>query len=336
MSSSTSSSESGIWRGFAVLWLAAALVVTAAILAAAFLLDPYDTGRPGLFAKPGVRPQGPRTAAASRGRDPAFDSAIFGNSHVQLLSPERLGELGAGRFVSLIAPATRPKEQFVLLDWFLRHHARPKAILMGIDGFWCTGDPALPNEKPFPFWLYERALPKYVAGLLRYDLLEEAPRRISYLTGRRAERARPDGFWDYEANYLELGFDRRPDKRADLEKPASIVTPNASGRYPAAGRLADAMARAPAETVFVLLHPPGYATGLPAPGSPAAAADQACKAAFAAVAAARPRTVVIDWRRDGPEVRDPALWFDHTHYRTPVARRIEAEVAAAIRKFPTD
>ena len=35
----------------------------------------------------GVRQQGPRTAAASRGRDPAFNAAIVGNSHIQLLSP---------------------------------------------------------------------------------------------------------------------------------------------------------------------------------------------------------------------------------------------------------
>ena len=53
------------------------LVATAAglvigVLALLMALDPYDTGRGSLFETKGVRPQGPRTANASRGRDPAI------------------------------------------------------------------------------------------------------------------------------------------------------------------------------------------------------------------------------------------------------------------------
>src|SRR3712207_1811410 len=95
-SSSISSSDPsasdlpGRWRRFSLVLVLSAAAALAGLVGLAYAVDPYDTGRSRLFAKAGVRPQGPRTAAASRGRDPAFDAAIVGNSHIQLLSPERL------------------------------------------------------------------------------------------------------------------------------------------------------------------------------------------------------------------------------------------------------
>ena len=91
MSSSISSSDATRpWRRFAALLVLCTAGLIAGIVGVAYAIDPYDSGRSTLFQKRGVRVQGPRTAAASRGRDPAFDAAIVGNSHVQLLSPERL------------------------------------------------------------------------------------------------------------------------------------------------------------------------------------------------------------------------------------------------------
>ncbi len=247
MNSSTSSSDPGAERGwarFALVLVGVAASAMALMLAFLFVLDPFDTGRPGWIEKPGVRPQGPRTAAASRGRDPAFNAAIFGNSHVQLLSPERLNAQTGLAFVSLIAPATHPREQLALLDWFLRHHRGghdgppAKAVIIGVDGNWCTADPALPNEKPFPFWLYERSLLAYAGGLIRFDLLEEAARRIDWLRKRNPPRARPDGYWDYEASNAAQGHEVRLEQRASLEKHEPAVPLNATGRFPAADRLA--------------------------------------------------------------------------------------------------
>lgn len=341
MNSSISSSEglggktpSGrAWLRFARLLALTVPGLALAFLALAFVLDPYDTGRPGLIGKPGVRPQGPRTAAASRGRDPAFNAAIFGNSHVQLLSPENLAARTGQRFVSLIAPATHPKEQLVLLDWFSRNQKEQAAIIIGIDGNWCTGNPALPNEKPFPYWLYDRSLLVYTGGLLRFDLLEEIPRRIGYLLSRTPKRARPDGFWNYEADYIQLGYDKRPDRRARLEKRHDAMPSNPGGPFPAADRLAKALATIPGHVRVILLQPPVFVTALPVSGSAEDQTDKACKAAFATVANRRPYTAIIDWRRDTPEVRDPALWFDHTHYRLPLAARIEASIAATLRSL---
>jgi hypothetical protein len=336
-SSSISSSDAlsgwgDSWRRFVATFLLGAAVLVLGILGAAYALDPYDTGRSSLFHKPGVRPQGPRTAGASRGRDPAFNAAVIGNSHVQLLSPERLNALTGLSFVQLSVPATGPKEQIVLIDWFLHHHPDARALVIGADERWCTADPAMPNVKPFPFWLYSRDRLEYAWGLLRYDALEEMTRRLRYVFSNRAERARPDGYWDYEANYIGLGFDRDPALRARLERPVpSDYAANTTGRFPAAERLRQVAAGWPSQLAVVIVFPPTYARLLPEPGSPGDLSDRACKAALADALAARPKAALVDWRRDRPELRDPTSFFDQTHYRRPVAELVEKDIARAVK-----
>lgn len=342
MSSSTSSSEPGRtptqaagWTNFIATLLAAAALISAAFLTLAFLLDPYDSGRTPLALKEGVRPQGPRTALASRGRDPRFTGAIFGNSHIQLISPEQLREKTGIPFVSLIAPATMPRETLATIDWFLRHHRQPpaRAIVIGIDNYWCTANPALPNEKPFPFWLLSRSILDYVGGLMRYDLIEEISRRFAYLTSRKAERAQPDGYWDYEANYEIQGYHQRPEIRARLEQPLELGGGNVDGPFPAAARLEELMKSASPETALVLVRPPVYVTALSKPGTQDAAADAACRKAFADLAARRPNTALVDWRVNRPALHEPNLFFDHSHYRRPIARMVEVDIADALGKI---
>ena len=338
MSSSTSSSEppeaapaAARWAGFVRAFAVTAAVALIGALTLAFLLDPYDTGRTPLTFNDGVRPQGPRTAAASRGRDPAFRAAIFGNSHIQLISPQRLTQATGIPFVSLIAPGSRPKEALVLIDWFLRHHpGTTDALVIGVDDYWCTGDPALPAALPFPYWLYTKSLRDYLVGLMRFDVIEEFQRRLAFVLARNPERARPDGYWDYEPNYASQGYDADPAIRAKLDGPGEALTRNLTGRHPAAQQLATLLAAAPADLPVILLRPPVYRTALPAPGTPEAVSDAACRDAFAALAQRRPRTALIDWRRDRPELRDPNQFFDHSHYRRPIALLVEAEIAAAM------
>jgi hypothetical protein len=333
-SSISSSDPAGAWCRFSVLLVASAATALAGLVGLAYAVDPYDTGRSGLFAKAGVRPQGPRTAAASRGRDPAFDAAIVGNSHIQLLSPERLKDRTGLAFVQLSVPATGPKEQLVLVEWFLRHRARPaRALVLGVDGTWCRADPDLANDKPFPFWLYSESPLAYARGLVRFDILEELPRRLAYVFGADGERARPDGYWDYEADYLGLGFGTDPALRQRLDISPGDDAANPTGRFPAAEALAERLAVLPGDLALVLVFPPGYVAVQPRPGTPRAAAEEACKARFRALAAARPRTAVVDWRTDRPLNRDPALFFDQTHYRQPIARAVENDVAAALQGF---
>jgi hypothetical protein len=331
ISSSDGRSARDRWRGFATTFLLAAAGALVGLVAAAYAIDPYGSGRSLLAAASGVRPQGPRTANASRGRDPRFDGAIIGNSHVQLLSPERLKAATGIAFVQLSVPGTGPKEQLVLLDWFLRHRERPaRAVILGADPFWCTDDPALPNWNPFPFWLYSGDLAAYLRGLVRFDVLEELPRRLDFALSASPARAAPDGYWDYEADYLRLG-QLRPEMLA--RRAPDYAALNRAGRFPAAERLRAAAGALPADLSLVLVFPPVLRAFLPPANASDAAIEQACKAALSQAVLVHPHAAVLDWQVDRAETRDPGLFFDATHYRRPVAEAIEADIAALLRRI---
>jgi hypothetical protein len=77
------------WRGFIVRFLAVFVAVLAATFAFVILIDPYDSGRFPSIGISGVSDVTQRTLNVSLGRSEKFDAAIFGNSHGQLLDPER-------------------------------------------------------------------------------------------------------------------------------------------------------------------------------------------------------------------------------------------------------
>jgi hypothetical protein len=322
------------WRRFARDFTIGATAILGSLLAITYALDPFDTGRPGLFAKAGVRPQGPRTAGASRGRDPAFNAAVIGNSHIQLLSPERLDALTGLSFVQLSIVATGPKQQFAVVDWFIRHHPGARALVIGADRFWCQPELAGSDQAPFPFWLYSRSLPEYLRGLLRFQVLEELPRRIRYLLAKRPARARPDGYWDYAPALIAAGHMTDPARRAALEARSDDYIRNATGRFPAAEGLRDVVAGLPSATAVVLVFPATYRSLLPTPGSAGDSDNRACKAALAAALAGRANAEVLDWRGDRPELHDPDLFFDQTHYRQELAVAVEREIASKLTSRP--
>src|SRR5262249_62317569 len=99
-------------------------------------IDPYDSGRFPTFMPAGVSDENQQTASASNGRNPAFDAAVFGNSHGMLLSPTRLTSITGLPFVQMTSPGSGPREQMILMRWFIRHHAHVKALVLAADQTW--------------------------------------------------------------------------------------------------------------------------------------------------------------------------------------------------------
>lgn len=318
-----------LWSAFVRTFGGIATVATVVLLIAAIVLDPYDTGRFALLRVPGVPEQGPRTANASRGRDPHFDSAIIGNSNVQLVSPEELTQATGFRFVSLIVPGSGPREQFAMFHYFLRTRVRPaRALVLGLDDSWCTSDPALPISHPFPFWLYDPDSAVYVRGLFSLETLSKLVDRLRFVF-RRRKRAQPNGYWDYEQH---LAW-RADSVAATLASQPAPVVQHTSDAFPALDTLSAQLARIPPDIAVALVRPPVYVTALPQAGTEAARREEACRAAMRAVAQRRARTALLDWRGDLPVSRDIENWFDRTHYRAGVARLLEADIAASLSKM---
>ena len=309
-------------------WLAtfvATLGVAGALVSALILIvDPYDSGF-GLLGIKGVSDASPRTANASRARDPAFDAAVIGNSTGQLIQPSELSRLTGARFVQLTTPGTGPREQLAMMDYFVRHHPRVGALVITADAGWCVRDPALPLQHPFPFWLYGESRLDYVTHMFSSRALRHTGRRLMILAGRRQPNA-PDGYWDYEkegAGEFQPVIGPRDDGGP---APAHL-----SEDFPGVTLLGAAIRKLPADVPVVLFVPPVFYSMIPKAGSLAAAEEAACKAALRRVIAGRPRSNFVDFRIDNPLTRERANFMDFGHYRAIVARKMEQGIADSIK-----
>jgi hypothetical protein len=319
------------WRSFGgwlVLTAASSFLLVVLLLVA---LDPFDTGRfPRVPGREGVHQQYVTFVNASRGRDERFRVAILGSSTVQFLEPGAMAARIGAPVTSLSMPGSASEEALAAADWVVRSRRTPAlALILGVDGWWCTSGPGLHGMLPFPYWLYSRSNLEYVRGMIRPRTVRHAVIRAQYLAGRgKRPPARPDGFYDYERVYRQINYEAGTPERLARVEPAGSV--NLTGRFPALEALDGFLRDVPPETIVVLLRPPVFINGLPVPGSDYASSERQCREQLSKIAQARPRTVVLDWRVDRPETRSAANFYDHIHVRRALARVLEAELAAAV------
>ena len=292
-------------------------------------LDPYDTGRFALFGEHGVPRFGQRLADAGLARAQDVNAAIIGNSTIQLIDPARLGAVAGLHMISLAIPGTGPREQLAVARWLLRHHpgAQLRGLVLGLDATWCRGDGRLPLANPFPFWLYGDSTLDYALSMMRMQSFDAAGRKIKLLLGR-AEPAPADGYSDYDRDRVwdVHGLEQRLDDEAGEPETPSEAGPDLA----AIPLLARFLGELPPQTALVLVFPPRHHKALPPPDSPAARRLEACKAGVSALVARRPRTRVIDFARDGDIAEHDENFWDGIHYRSPVARLMEGEIAISL------
>ena len=314
------------WRGFVVRFLAAFIAVLALTLAVVVLIDPYDSGRFPSLGISGVSDNNQRTAYVSLGRSSKFNAAIVSDSHGQLLDPDRLTQATGLSFVQLSIPGAWVPEQLAVMRWFIRHHDHIGALVLGADERWC-----LENPQPwrwFPFWLYGDSNLQYLANVLNSRSIGAAWRRVTYAMGL-VQPSHPRGYDDYEARRpADYTFEFPP-----VPPPAPAPPPiDLSARaFPAIDWLKAELDAAPAGTPFVVVFPPVYIALMPT--NPYAVAElKECKARLARLAGGTPQGGFIDYLVDSPLARDQASFQDVDHYRAPVARQIEQEIARVLNR----
>lgn len=332
------------WSRFLRTFFGALAFGVCCVYAAIFVIDPYDSGRLtplNVHGIPGAMP--PTYMAASRGRDPAYDSALIGNSTIQLIQPARLDKLDAPRrFVQLSVPGSGPSEQLAIIDWFARHHDHhPAAVVIGIDhhsdGRWCragVGPSRTDLRNPFPFWLYDRDTLPYVGNMLRTSTANAALYRLVVLLGKRPPAAR-DGYDDYDTTRVYDAEAARNRIRAHIPPPSSDADAPAPPQpipqsFPSIDALRAALAGefSPATRKIVVLLPVNAAT-IPTLGSVRGRELVGCRRALHELAAAVPNTVFLDFMIDTPLTREDDLFWDDVHYRQPIAQLLEAAIARA-------
>jgi hypothetical protein len=330
MNSSISASEPRGWRRLLALYLASVLALGGVTAGLILALDPYDTGRFSLFAEVGVPNFGPRLTAASRAREREMDTAIIGNSTIQLIDPERLSEQSGGHVVSLTVPGTGPEEQLVIGRYFLEHHRKGvfRGLVFGIDGTWCGARLTLFN--PFPFWLYAESDLDYVDNMMRLASARAAVAKARLLLGR-GQAAPRNGYDDYER---ARPWDAEAARRRLNQMGADAAVPDqdaAADNIAAAPLLAEFLASLPTALPVVLVIPPRYRDPEATPAASAVARQRACAAAYRSVAHGRAKTAMLDFIEQR-NIAGPDEFWDPIHYRAPVARRMETAIAAALRE----
>ena len=328
MNSSTSNSDTDPGWGRSLFACLGALIGAALlVLALMVLVDPYDSGKLGLLGIAGVDNRLTQITAASRARNPDFNAAILGNSTAQMIEPAELSRATGQRFVQLYMTGSVPRQQRVVLDFFLNHHKQVGALVIVTDPDWCVHA----QEKevggvPFPDWLYDGNAVTHAVRSISWQAIEQAFQRISIGLGHRP-RMNPDGFVSYEdiwppGQFKEVGWPRDPAPALSADKRAT---------FPEIAALRAIVGKLPADVPVIIVVPPTYAETVPKPGTETALERKACDAALKSLVAGRPHSNFISYRVDNELTRDRANFADFIHYRAALARKIEQGVAASLR-----
>jgi hypothetical protein len=337
------------WRRWSLTLAGAALVFAAVLAGFVVVLDPFglrvSAGRP---ARP-LMDLNQRYMYPQLVRSGAFDAAVFGTSTMRLIDPAALSQVLGARFVNLAMNAATPWEQTQMAELFARMVAAPATAIWGIDRTWCEADATTPRKRltprPFPPWLYDGANWLDLGRQLNLTTLEIAARLLSHRLGFQRARIRGDGYEVFtppEATYdpgrarLHLYPETggvAPDQSALVPPEPASADEREGWRFPALDWLDQALSRFPATTRKLVVLPPTHIASLPRPGSAEARHYDACKAALAAVAARRGASLV-DYAHSSDVTRRDDNYWDRLHFRLPVARRVEADLALAASGWP--
>lgn len=322
---STSERNKPDWRRFARLFILMLLGELAAIFAFLLLIDPYDSGRFPTPMPSGTSDDLADTAVVSRGRDPRFNAAIVGNSHVILLDPHRLGAASGASFVQLAVLGAGPPHQAAIIRWFARNHAAVAALVIGIDPIACARDAASRAIDRVPFWLYGSDL-DYVLRIMSTRSVGRGLRRLMMALGW-IPPTDAAGYVDYEvtraASQAPPTVNRAP---IDLS-PARL----SDVTFPGLDLIESSLESLPNDTRVVFLMPPFHISALPETDTRGWRELRTCKFELEQRIARHAKWRYLDFLLDTVETRDPRNFLDTDHYRGVIARRIETALAETLR-----
>lgn len=346
MSGGNASSQEWAWRRWLAAFLASALGLAVVLGGFAIAMDPYGlrvtTGKP---ARP-LMDINQRYMYPQLVRSGAFDSAVIGTSTMRLLDPAILSRDIGARFVNLAMNAATPWEQFQMAKLFVGATPAPKALIWGLDMPWCQPAATAPENRltprPFPPWLYDG--PGWSDALRQMNLttLEVSLRLLGQKLGLQPARIRGDGYevftppeesYDLARARAHLFADHggvAPDQSPLATAESVSADTRAGWRFPALAWLDEILAALPKDALKLVVLPPTHSAMLAREGSAAAQFYDACKAALARVATARGATLV-DYAHRSVVTRADENYWDPLHFRLPIARRVEADLARIAR-----
>ncbi|WP_244458143.1 hypothetical protein [Roseomonas fluvialis] len=330
MSSSTSSSEDPArWARFVRRLLGTAATLVVVVYAFIALVDPWGMLPLRLPLPRETVTTNQRFSYPMLARDPRFDSVVIGTSSARLLRPPELDQAFGGRFANLSMNSGTAWEQSQILALFTRSHPAPRTVLVGLDMVWCESGPLRRlTPRPFPDWMYGANLWRGYAEILNPFAAEEAGKQALAMLGLARPRYGRDGWADFLPD--DARYDA-PRAAAGLVPPPSEPAPAGTPvfDFPQHALLAERLAALPPSTRVLLFLVPYHVSLQPQPGTLEERRWAACRRDIAAIARARPGTILADFMFPSSITREGTNYWDPQHYRIGIADRLVRDLAEA-------
>ena len=332
------------WRRTWLAALVAASTLIATVYGAILMIDPYETVwfAPPFDRQPIARDQ--RYSAPALARKAQYDSAIIGTSSTRLMRPGLLNGAFGAAFVNLSVDNALPFEQDRLLAVFLRHHGRPKIVLLGIDHtMWCREydqAPAVARRK-LPDALYDEDRWNELPLLLSRRVLLHGYEELVYLAGLGPQKWGKDGYTAWLA----------PDRYDPVRVQRYLYGPPGAPPDPELNRAADDLPadrllwrfahiewhgrmldRIPDETLKIVVVMPTHRVAHGRPAGRVALRMEECKRRIFAIDARYRNLHVLDFAFDSDITRHDRNYWDQVHLTEEVAERFQALIAEGVRR----
>ena len=274
-------------------------------------------------------------------RKPHFDSAVIGTSTSRMLRPDCLDGAFGARFVNLAINGGTRWELAQLLEVFLRHHPRPRVVILGLDDRWLGEDETRPGPSPdfaFPPWLYDEDRWNDLLHVFDRWTLDQARRQFMQLLGWRRSGHDPDGYRGFERDFGAYDaaraamriYEERPRSWQPVTPPLELTQAERAAIYfPAHVELAALLGAIPAQTLKVGYFPPSHAAWLGPEGGRADAVRALAKARVAELFAQTPNARLVDFMIRSDLTRGDHNFWDPYHIVDAAADRVCSALSEA-------
>lgn len=281
----------------------------------------------------------------SLAKDPAFDSALIGNSNIRLLRPDLLKASLGGEWVNLAMNAASSWEQEQIFNVFARNHTEIGNVFVGMDYLWCNDSYADQwfvghrTRETFPAWLYDENtvndLPPLTIGSLHHAWL-------LFLTavGLREPMFGDDGYSIFTDPQSEYRLDKArrniygsvTPKKIERVEPAITMTANQRRRIPmtALDRLETMLDQLPESSRIILFFVPFHSYYQAQPGSRKMIRWNECKRRVTQIASRYNDAYVLDFMIRSEITRKDSNYWDHKHYTVTIGNMLSEMIGDAV------
>ncbi|MEN8236869.1 MAG: hypothetical protein ABFQ95_04940 [Pseudomonadota bacterium] len=318
------------WRTFLKTTLLTFIGGVVAVYALILVIDPYDVVwfSPPLARKPVSTNQ--RYSYPAFARDVAFDSVIIGTSTARLIKPERLNTHFGAKFANLAMNSATAYEQSKILKLFLRHHPKPRCVIIAIDTVWAQSgsDDQKYTFRPFPEWMYDDLGGVALIRLLNLETVQQSVRQLRYLSGLRPPRFGYDGYeifvpdqsqYDLAKARKKIYGSPQPRVRQPVQEKA---IDNTQWSFPAHLLLQEILEQIPQETMKIILFVPYHIYNQPLENTSDHARWSSCKQQITKMSSGLQNVVVLDFMIESKITCVDENYWDPLHCTVAVGEQL--------------